>query len=623
MGGGIMRLFQRKSTREINFLNNQKGFIVPIVLSSALIFSLGAAGLMVYATGTSRQISIERQRIKSFYIAQAATEKALAQIKQLYSNGGPANQTVFQTYVTNMSTDLPNVGGAYFSYSGVNMSLSALQTKVLTTGDYAGLNGSTQTLTVQVTASDVHLGTTTPVTLQQQIEIQLIPVFQFGVFYENDLEILPGPTMTFAGPVHSNKDIYMGVRSGGTLTFNSGITSHGNIYHGRKDNPSDAMPGDVNIKDASSVDQNMLQGGIWLDSNQSNWETESQNRWGGNVKSVDHGVQSLNVPLPVDSNQHTLIERRANTDSADIQKQKMDYKAHIRFIDGTITDSSGNTLELRYCQNGSGAIKSLSASNNCSGAGYSGYTLKNPVLAKTFFNGRENKTIKSTDLDVSMLNTLLTNTASLSGTQKTKLSSIASSATGIILYHSDRRSQGSSTYQDAFRLIEGSTIFQGNTKGMTFVSENPLYVRGNFNSSSNASIKRPVGLVGDSMNILSNSWDDTKSTQSLSNRVASNTTVQAAVIAGNTETTTGNYNGGFENIHRFLENWSSKTLTYKGSVIVLYNSQIATGNWGGTGTYYNPPNRVWSFDTTFLDPTYSIPGFPSVYQVIRSRWEVE
>ena len=41
-------------------------------------------------------------------------------------------------------------------------------------------------------------------------------LFQFAVFYTNDLEILPGPDMTLGGRVHCNGDIYLGC--GGTLT---------------------------------------------------------------------------------------------------------------------------------------------------------------------------------------------------------------------------------------------------------------------------------------------------------------------------------------------------------------------------------------------------------------------
>ena len=151
-------------------------------------------------------------------------------------------------------------------------------------------------------------------------------------------------------------------------------------------------------------------------------------------------------------------------------------------------------------------------------------------------------------------------------------------------------------------------------------TDNPLYIRGDYNTVN----KQPSGIISDAFNILSNNWNDANSANSsLSSRTASTTTVQTAVITGNTSTSSGNYNGGLENIPRFLESWNSKTLNYKGSIVVLFNSQYATGNWLYGSPYYEAPNRSWSFDTSFADPAYNIPGFPSVYTVVRSDWKVQ
>ena len=62
-------------------------------------------------------------------------------------------------------------------------------------------------------------------------------------------------------------------------------------------------------------------------------------------------------------------------------------------------------------------------------------------------------------------------------------------------------------------------------------------------------------------------------------------------------------------------------LTFSGSVIVLYNSQQATGNWVYGGNYYNAPNRIWGYDVSLSDANYSIPGFPSVYNVAKAGYE--
>jgi hypothetical protein len=89
------------------------------------------------------------------------------------------------------------------------------------------------------------------------------------------------------------------------------------------------------------------------------------------------------------------------------------------------------------------------------------------------------------------------------------------------------------------------------------------------------------------------------------------------------ETVSGSYSGGVENFPRFLEDWSGKVFTYNGSMVVMYDSVYATGQWGGTGStigIYNPPTRNWAFDTNFSNPAKIPPGTPSVRALVRDAW---
>ncbi|MBI5386632.1 MAG: hypothetical protein HZA90_18330 [Verrucomicrobia bacterium] len=82
---------------------------------------------------------------------------------------------------------------------------------------------------------------------------------------------------------------------------------------------------------------------------------------------------------------------------------------------------------------------------------------------------------------------------------------------------------------------------------------------------------------------------------------------------------------GVENFPRFLEDWSGKTLTYNGSMVVMFPSEFATGLWRGTGStigIYNPPARDWAFDLNFRDINKMPPGTPQVRALIRSQWAV-
>ena len=567
---------------------NRRGIALPVVLTYLMIFAFEIAGLTEYVSGSSKQIKTQMNQMRAFYNTETGIEKALAEVRLSIQKTGvaPADFTNINLHKPN----LYNVGGGFSNYN-VSYQGADWTNKVLTAGDYAGLNGNTRTVNIAVTGTGPGGKSQT---ITQTVEIQHIPVFQFGVFYQNDLEILPGGVMTFSGPVHTNGNLYVG-SDGSTLHFDSKITAYGNIYHGRKDS-SAAVNGAVDINDASGVDQSMnLGGNVWLDSNHPNWLLDSQTRWGGNVSSSVHGTRSLNLPLPTGAAPHALIERRDGSDTSQVMSQKMDYKAHIRIIDGTVMAQNGSTIELRYCSAG-GTFNA--------GSCPPGQTVVNPISATTFYNFREGKTIQSADLDI----TKLRNSPAFIAIQ-------GANPLGVIIYHSDHRNDGSGTKQAAIRMVNGSQL---PTNGLTVATENPAYVKGSYNTVS----KQPAGIISDAFNMLSNNWNDANSSNSnVSARTATATTLNAAVISGNTTTTTGNYNGGFENIHRFLENWSGVPMTFTGSVVILYNSTRATGGWVYGSPYYTAPVRNWGYDTGFSNPSYNIPGFPSVYNVTKSNWD--
>jgi hypothetical protein len=65
--------------------------------------------------------------------------------------------------------------------------------------------------------------------LQMDFNNRLIPLFQFAIFYNNDLEIANGPNLTITGPVHTNGRLFLSP-DGSTLTFNGDVTSVSDMY---------------------------------------------------------------------------------------------------------------------------------------------------------------------------------------------------------------------------------------------------------------------------------------------------------------------------------------------------------------------------------------------------------
>ncbi|MBN1213701.1 MAG: hypothetical protein JXA92_14100, partial [candidate division Zixibacteria bacterium] len=355
---------------------------------------------------------------------------------------------------------------------------------------------------------------------------------------------------------------------GSNLKMDSYVTASGNMIHGRKGAGS-VDNGDVLIKDAAGNYQTMKQGAGWLDSYDSYWYDTSVYRWQGRVQDAAHGQEELNLPLTNSDDPHKIIERASgNPDS-------YENLATIKFIDGQAYEKVG------------GVWNNVTADMVAKGI--------ITQASDKFYDQRELEWVDCSELDIE------------------KLYDEGYGPDNGVLYFSDAST--SSSDWPALRINNGDEI----DDGLTIVSENPVYFNGNFNSTN----KKPASVMADAVTFLSNKWDasnyDSKSNLNKSNRPASATTVNVSYVTGNIETTSTNYNGGFENLPRFLEVWSGINFNWSGSAVNLWNSVQADGTWNGT--YYSPPNRNWAYDTDLDDPTKLPPEAPVVRVFQRTGWQ--
>jgi hypothetical protein len=185
------------------------------------------------------------------------------------------------------------------------------------------------------------------------------------------------------------------------------------------------------------------------------------------------------------------------------------------------------------------------------------------------------------------------------------------------------------------KLVNGKTIpnpsfaHDRDIYGTTIATNQMLYVEGHYNADGDKDTgsptepddpdnfgreghEAPAALIADSITFLSESWNDEDSAKSLSERRASNTEVSAAIMTGlvpSGETGSNSYSGGVENFPRFLENWSSRSLTMRGSIVALFESEVGTRRWG-YGDVYSAPRRDWGFNAKFAEG-FLPPGTPN------------
>jgi hypothetical protein len=405
---------------------------------------------------------------------------------------------------------------------------------------------------------------------------EILSLWRYAIFYDDDMEIHPGPVMNVTGDVHTNGSLYTGHS---TLTL-SGKTTYTDTW------TIGFMPGDSTHP-----------------------ETPTSPSWAtGLPPASDQEQQPYGVHL---DDYHQLIDYTTSTTPLDpyrFQKQ----------ADIVVTIDASNTVKV-YNRSGTDITGNSK-----------GVAVKNAITTnQTITDNREGATTGNGSIRLASLDVGALTNAIDSGTLGT--------FNGIVYIVDTSADPNGVTAKRAIRLKNGGALPNG---GLTVVSGNPVYVQGDFNTGSVASAvpgatpaiqplsnsgtptqptvlgynRKPAAIMADAVNVLSNSWNDALSG---STPVASPTTVNAAIVSGNVPTGNDYYSGGVENFPRFLENWSSKDFTYYGSMIQLYKSQQAIGRWGSANVY-SPPKRAWYFDTNFV--ASPPPGLLASFNYRRSRW---
>jgi hypothetical protein len=189
------------------------------------------------------------------------------------------------------------------------------------------------------------------------------------------------------------------------------------------------------------------------------------------------------------------------------------------------------------------------------------------------------------------------------------------------------------TYQNLndITLRDGRT--DADKRGLSFGTNGPMYTLGHLNHDpSNANNRIPLMIAGDAINILSAAFKDSDYATGKGDgprKGANPTTTNAVFVSGNVPSGKGQYSGGGENFFRYIEAWGGNNAhTFSGSMLNLFESEVATAPWDkdpNTATksgYYDPPRRIWGWDTRFADAANAPPGIPTSYNVSVGRWQL-
>lgn len=580
----------------------------------ALVIVLGITGLsfIMLTAAMNRTRAVEKlnarnnQYIVGINAAEAATEKVYALMAfDWQTKGAPTFYSHLQS--SYFKTNIPNENAYWTNFEFSDGRGHVGQTYVGFISNFSGALPSqypglfTTNSPVYRLLSNVRQktgGYNFTNAVQVDVLFARIPITTYAIFYNSLLEFSTAATMTVNGRVHSNNKIYTG--SSAVITFNSSVTA------------------------ASTI---------------SSPANNGSGPWNPSPAGVFNGTPkySTNVPtvtLSIDmTNAHSFIEMPLTNDAAtDLGRQRLYNQAPVVLL----VSNTSVTVRIQASPDidqvpGEDTSPTVLTFTNITPA-----SLKTnlPFLALTnqFLDQREDKTILTTQIDVGQYAAWLATNASVAAKYP------ANGANGYpsILYTADNRTTTSSQLT-AVRLTNGIAPPVNGGTGFTVATQNPLYVLGDYNQTVSSKLAStdttsgtvPCAFICDALTLLSSSWKDATSytTSTTGPAPSHNITINAAIIAGikpSTGTAANQFSGGVHNLPRLLEDWNGDYVWLNTSIINLYASTRATGNFvtPGSGSYYTAPTRKFSFDLNFMDPAKQPPGVPTALVAIRYNWGV-
>ena len=317
-----------KARHEVMNLGSKDGFAMAATLGVLTLLSVLVVTVFANAMASFRSGMTDLEKTRTYYAAEAAAESGMAQLALALEDAVLEDQELSAIVP-------PTIEGFTFDSFSV-VKTGALTTERITDGPFAGLFSITQV--VEITAEARALDYTRSA-IMVTAKAQAIPIFQFGVFFEKDLEITNGPRLDFDGWVHSNGNIYL---NSANQYFGDLITTPNNLYKDRKDKHGTNTG--MYIADATATY-------VQLDFDSRDtpdpnaFRAMSDVKFDNRVKTNAYDVDSLKVPLPTGVAPTVLMEPRNNADTPLERGSKFAWKAdwYIEVDLGAVT-SNGSSM---------------------------------------------------------------------------------------------------------------------------------------------------------------------------------------------------------------------------------------------------------------------------------------
>src|SRR5215471_13989631 len=355
-------------------LRGEAGVALLTTLLLLFLMSSLLVGFTILLMSNQQLAGADNDDVRAFYGAEAGMEKLTAGLGNLFS------QTYAPTkgQIDGIQTTPPPIPGITFLAADGSSGYQVLYTvkdsygnpaptvSTIKAGPYVGMNALITEYTMYVNA---RTSQGREVKLKRTTQTVGIPMFQFGIFSDTDLDFFPGPTFNFGGRTHTNGNLFLA--GGATLTLSDKVDAYKDVIRTNLANgwPTSSNytgtvqittnPGSSSYRTLSTSEGSLTGGANCSGCANTNWPKistgNSPTYYGGNLLNgqgseypqYSTGAKQLNlgiVTMGSGSTQSIDLIRRSNSgEAADITGERYYAQASLRVL---LSDDPADIMNL-------------------------------------------------------------------------------------------------------------------------------------------------------------------------------------------------------------------------------------------------------------------------------------
>jgi hypothetical protein len=212
----------------------ERGIALITVMLILVVVSAIVVGMSWMVMTDQRLGGNNKDRQAAFYGAEAGMEKLTADVGNIFATKGAITGGDLTTAPITVAPTIPGI--QYQNALGIStyqvtctgcpgLPPQSQNGTILPPSPYSGMSALITPFTLTVAAQTTDGA---EVKLQRLIQLVAIPVFQFGIFCNDDCDFFAGPIFDFGGRIHTNGNLWLAANSG-PLYLGDKVTASGQV----------------------------------------------------------------------------------------------------------------------------------------------------------------------------------------------------------------------------------------------------------------------------------------------------------------------------------------------------------------------------------------------------------